>query len=110
MADPDLCLALFAIVAECKSFSGSTFASKTDEQFAHPVETYKNSLTNSKDIRSSVDWLTEAIRRLSIAYLAKKDIRTVNMKSPFRPDKVCIQSIICKAVDELLCSGRKLLS
>ncbi|KAG6900023.1 hypothetical protein C0993_004080 [Termitomyces sp. T159_Od127] len=51
------------------------------------VEAYKASLTDDPKLRSSVDWLTEVIRRFSEAALAAKPLTSVNMKSPLRLEK-----------------------
>lgn len=56
------------------------------------VEKAKDSLTSRKDLKRSVDWLTEATKRLSDAYLAKQDYSTVSMKNVVRREKVCSQS------------------
>ncbi|KAG6879946.1 hypothetical protein C0992_009304 [Termitomyces sp. T32_za158] len=51
------------------------------------VEACKASLTDDPKVQSSVDWLTEVIRRFSEAALAAKPLTSVNMKSPLRLEK-----------------------
>ncbi|KAJ7809042.1 hypothetical protein B0H14DRAFT_3090942 [Mycena olivaceomarginata] len=48
------------------------------------VEACKARLTNDKKLRVSVDWLTEAIHRFSVAALAAKPMSSVSMKNPMR--------------------------
>jgi hypothetical protein len=51
-------------------------------------------LTAKQNLRSNVDWLTEAIRRFSEAYALGRDFSTVTMSNVFRSEKVrvCIFS------------------
>ncbi|KAG6829064.1 hypothetical protein H0H92_005838 [Tricholoma furcatifolium] len=51
------------------------------------VEACKASLTSDPELQSSVDWLTEVIRRFSEAALAAKPLTSVDMKSPMRSQK-----------------------
>ncbi|KAG5725072.1 Lid2 complex component snt2 [Termitomyces sp. T112] len=51
------------------------------------VEACKASLTDDPKLQSSVDWLTEVIRRFSEAALAAKPLTSVNMKSSLRLEK-----------------------
>ncbi|KAF8075155.1 PHD-zinc-finger like domain-containing protein [Lyophyllum atratum] len=51
------------------------------------MEACKRDLTSDDTLRSSVDWLTEVIRRFSEAALAAKPLTSVNMKSPLRLEK-----------------------
>ncbi|GLB41633.1 putative PHD-zinc-finger like domain containing protein [Lyophyllum shimeji] len=51
------------------------------------VEACKRDLTSDEKLRSSVDWLTEVIRRFSEAALAAKPLTSVNMKNPMRLEK-----------------------
>lgn len=53
------------------------------------VESCKKSLTKDSEVASSVDWLTEVIRRFSDAALAARPFTSVNMKSGMRLEKVC---------------------
>ncbi|KAJ7580151.1 hypothetical protein C8J56DRAFT_795466 [Mycena floridula] len=50
------------------------------------VESCKRALESDTAITSSVDWLTEVIRRFSDAALAAKSLSLVNMKSPMRTE------------------------
>jgi hypothetical protein len=52
------------------------------------VEAYKSHWPYDKELHSGVDWLTEVIRRFSDAAMASRPFSTVNMKSPFRSEKV----------------------
>lgn len=52
------------------------------------VESCMRGLTHDKQLQSSVDWLTEVIRRFSDAALAARPFTSVNMKSPMRTEKV----------------------
>lgn len=54
------------------------------------VENRKSKLTSKQELKSSVDWLTEVIRRFSEAWLQHKDLATVdiNMQDHFRLEKV----------------------
>jgi hypothetical protein len=54
------------------------------------VEACKARLTNDKKLRVSVDWLTEAIHRFSVAALAAKPMSSVSMKNPMRTWKVLL--------------------
>ncbi|KAG6908898.1 hypothetical protein DXG01_002876 [Tephrocybe rancida] len=51
------------------------------------MEACKAGLTSDPDIQSSVDWLTEVIRRFSEAALAAKPLTAVNMRLPLRSEK-----------------------
>ncbi|RDB15348.1 Lid2 complex component snt2 [Hypsizygus marmoreus] len=51
------------------------------------VEACKRSLTDDPKLQSSVDWLTEVVRRFSDAALAAKPLTSVNMKNPMRLEK-----------------------
>ncbi|KAJ3565703.1 hypothetical protein NP233_g7465 [Leucocoprinus birnbaumii] len=51
------------------------------------VESCKRSLTNDKKLQTSVDWLTEVIRRFSEAALAARPFTAVSMKNNIRVDK-----------------------
>ncbi|KAG6841246.1 hypothetical protein C0991_000530 [Blastosporella zonata] len=51
------------------------------------VEACKAGLTSDPELQSSVDWLTEIIRRFSEAALAAKPLTSVNMRSPMRSEK-----------------------
>ncbi|KAJ7255431.1 PHD-zinc-finger like domain-containing protein [Mycena haematopus] len=51
------------------------------------VEVCKARLTSDKKLRVSVDWLTEAIHRFSVAALAAKPLSSVSMKNPMRIEK-----------------------
>ncbi|KAI0923517.1 hypothetical protein AcV5_009037 [Taiwanofungus camphoratus] len=51
------------------------------------VETYKSTLTRSEQLKCSVDWLTEVMRRFTEAWLAERDFSSVNMRSPLRLEK-----------------------
>ena len=55
---------------------------------AMAVEKHKATLAQSKKLRSSVDWLTEATFRLTDAWLNKRDFSTVSMKTITRLRKV----------------------
>ncbi|GBE86744.1 hypothetical protein SCP_0906250 [Sparassis crispa] len=50
-------------------------------------ELCKNTLTKDKTLKANVDWLTEVTFRFTDAWLAKRDLTTVNMKSPMRLEK-----------------------
>jgi hypothetical protein len=54
----------------------------------YTVEQRKTRLTAKLNLRSNVDWLTEAIRRFSEAYALDQDFSTVNMTNVFRCEKV----------------------
>lgn len=45
-------------------------------------------LTAKQSLRSNVDWLTEAIRRFSEAYVLGRDFSTVTMSNVLRSEKV----------------------
>ncbi|KAF9466166.1 hypothetical protein BDZ94DRAFT_1252260 [Collybia nuda] len=51
------------------------------------VELCMRGLSHDKQLRSSVDWLTEVIRHFSDAALAARPFTSVNMKSPVRTEK-----------------------
>jgi hypothetical protein len=57
------------------------------------VEKAKKNLTVRDDYRWNVDWFTEAVRRLSEAYLTRHDFGTVSMKATHRLLKVCTISL-----------------
>jgi hypothetical protein len=73
------------------------------------VESCKRGLTHDKQLQSSVDWLTEVIRRFSDAALAARPLTSVNMKSPMRPEKVC-QLFVTKRITNsgIKSSGRNM--
>ncbi|KAF8997921.1 hypothetical protein BDQ17DRAFT_1362847 [Cyathus striatus] len=48
------------------------------------VESCKTTITDDQKLKSSVDWLTEVIRRFSDAALAAKPFTGVSMKNPIR--------------------------
>ena len=52
------------------------------------MEAWKQELTQDTKLKSTVDWLTEVIRRFSDAALAAKPLNSVNMTSPTRLEKV----------------------
>lgn len=52
------------------------------------MEECKRNLTRKPDVFSSVDWLTEVIKRFSDAILTSKPLSSVSMKSPMRSEKV----------------------
>ncbi|KAF7308950.1 Zinc finger protein 1 [Mycena kentingensis (nom. inval.)] len=54
---------------------------------AAELEAAKTRLAPDRKSRVSVDWLTEAIHRLSTAALASRPLSTVSMKSPTRVEK-----------------------
>ncbi|KAF7308348.1 Zinc finger protein 1 [Mycena chlorophos] len=58
----------------------------TDAEIAE-LESCKDRLTENKNLRISVDWLTEVIHRFSLAALTVRPFSTVNMKSPMRLEK-----------------------
>lgn len=58
------------------------------------VETWKLVLSRRKENLHSVDWLTEAIRRFSQAYLMNRGWSTVDMSVPTRIEKVAFRSKI----------------
>ncbi|KAJ2911836.1 hypothetical protein MD484_g8581, partial [Candolleomyces efflorescens] len=60
--------------------------SLTDAEVAE-VESCKKHLTRDPTTASSVDWLTEVIRRFSDAALAARPFTSVNMKSGIRSEK-----------------------
>ncbi|EGO22633.1 hypothetical protein SERLADRAFT_451461 [Serpula lacrymans var. lacrymans S7.9] len=60
--------------------------SMTREEGAH-LEEWKSALTRRRELLSSVDWLTEVIRRFSQAYSANRGWSTVDMSSPMRSEK-----------------------
>lgn len=60
--------------------------------FLLTVESCKKALTKDPKIASSVDWLTEVIRRYSDAALAARPFTTVNMKHLARLEKVSLCS------------------
>ncbi|KAN0109125.1 hypothetical protein V8E52_009647 [Russula decolorans] len=51
------------------------------------LEQRKMRLTAKQNLRSNVDWLTEAIRRFSEAYALGRDFSTVTMSNVFRSEK-----------------------
>lgn len=53
------------------------------------MEKCKRNLTNDENVQSSVDWLTEVIRRFSDNALAARSLSAVTMRSPLRTDQVC---------------------
>ena len=53
-----------------------------------PVETYKTTLSSNVKVKSNVDWLTEVTKRFTDAWLERRDLLTVSMKSPMRLEKV----------------------
>ncbi|KAH9945765.1 hypothetical protein B0H21DRAFT_860461 [Amylocystis lapponica] len=54
---------------------------------AAEVETYRNALTKSATLKSSVDWLIEATHRYTEAWQAQRDFATVSMKATTRLEK-----------------------
>jgi hypothetical protein len=72
----------------------SLSASNTPYILCRVVEQRKMRLTAKQNLRSNVDWLTEAIRRFSEAYALGRDFSTVTMSNVFRSEKVrvCIFS------------------
>lgn len=52
------------------------------------MEAWKKELIQDLRLQSSVDWLTEVIRRFSDAALAAKPLNSVNMKNPMHHEKV----------------------
>lgn len=67
-------------------FGASRGSNQSNRTFI--VEMCKRSLTQDPVIQSSVDWLTEVIRRFSEAALAAKSLSLVNMQSPMRKEMV----------------------
>ncbi|KAI0058854.1 hypothetical protein BV25DRAFT_1890628 [Artomyces pyxidatus] len=51
------------------------------------LESRKARLTSKQEIRSSVDWLTEVTKRLSDAWLAGREMSSINMSNPRRLEK-----------------------
>ncbi|PCH36401.1 hypothetical protein WOLCODRAFT_81894 [Wolfiporia cocos MD-104 SS10] len=51
------------------------------------VETYRGTLSKNAALKCSTDWLTEATRRYTDAWRAKKDFGAVSMKNPLRLEK-----------------------
>ncbi len=51
------------------------------------MESFKRGLTSDPKVSSSVDWLTEVIRRYSEAALAAKSMFSVNMKTITRQEQ-----------------------
>ncbi|KIJ55283.1 hypothetical protein M422DRAFT_57796 [Sphaerobolus stellatus SS14] len=51
------------------------------------VETCKKNLSDKPEVASGVDYLTELIRRFSVAYLQKEPFTTVNLKNPMHLPK-----------------------
>lgn len=66
------------------------------------MELCKIELAARPDLLFDIDWLTEIIRRFSIAYLQKEPISNVNMKNPFRIPKVSLESDVFMSDIELL--------
>lgn len=46
-------------------------------------------LPGDQALKTSVDWLTEVVRRFTDAALCTEPFSTVNMNSPMREEKVC---------------------
>ena len=66
------------------------------------VEAWKSVLSRKKENLHSVDWLTEAIRRFSQAYLMNRGWSTVDMSVPTRVEKVTFQTkITCILVTKI---------
>ncbi|KAI0042738.1 hypothetical protein FA95DRAFT_1590696 [Auriscalpium vulgare] len=57
------------------------------EDEVRELEARKARLTSKVEVSSSVDWLTEVVRRLSDAWLNDREFSTVNMSNPFRLEK-----------------------
>lgn len=52
------------------------------------VVSHKKGLTNDKEQATSVDWLSEVVRRYSDAAWGSKPLTSVSMKLPMRLEKV----------------------
>ncbi|OCH85881.1 hypothetical protein OBBRIDRAFT_890870 [Obba rivulosa] len=51
------------------------------------LETLRNGLSRNEQLKHSVDWLTEVMRRYTAAWIAGRDLSTVTMRSPLRLEK-----------------------
>ncbi|KAF5373286.1 hypothetical protein D9615_007375 [Tricholomella constricta] len=71
------------------------------------VEACKRDLTNDVKLQSSVDWLTEVIRRFSEAALAAKPLTSVNMRFPMRLEKVCLNAAMIDPHFEAMVKWKK---
>jgi len=76
---------LTCIAVEEGGLCGTTAHSELIGQL---VEKRKASFTNRKDLLMGVDWIEEAIRRISDAILKGSSLSTVSMKNPLRQRKV----------------------